>query len=119
MGLIIDDDFLTSNFPSSSNWNLSLLGRKSVKNSQAYYQLEDKLVRIQKRINKKMTDQNRFMILSYFYQLIVILDQNFTQTRPLTASLNSPLVDDLISYINQHFSENLTAFSISQHFKTS
>ena len=43
-GFIIDDDFLLSQYPTSINWNLSLLGKSSTKNQPAYRELRDEVV---------------------------------------------------------------------------
>lgn len=34
IGIIIDDDFLLSQFPSSKDWNLNLLGKNKAKNKK-------------------------------------------------------------------------------------
>ncbi|MBP2058993.1 YesN/AraC family two-component response regulator [Lactobacillus colini] len=116
VGLIIDDDFLLSEFPSSANWNLQLMGKSVNHNYQAYQKISELLINISKKVKQKITDPIRFEILADFFQIIAILDQYFNQPQDNSATLNSPLVNELITYINNHHRENVSASSISHKF---
>lgn len=116
VGLIIDDDFLVSEFPPSINWNLDLMGRKDSYNQQAYQKLADLLIHISQKVKSDITDIVRLEILSDLFQIIVILDKYFNYPEKKSTTPNSPLVNDLITYINQHHRENISAASISQQF---
>lgn len=119
IGLIIDDDFLLSEFPSSINWNLQLMGQKSAKNKQQYQKLGALLKDIAKHITNPLADDNRFQILADLFQAIIVIDQYFNHPKPSQTAPNSSLVKDLISYVNQHHREDISATSIAQTFALS
>lgn len=64
-GLIIDDNFLLSQYSTSINWNLDLLGKNSTENKTAYKKLEKEDIELGKLCHKQLTDARRFMILSH------------------------------------------------------
>ena len=101
--MIIDDDFLLSQYPTSINWNLDLLGKNSTENKTAYKKLEKEVIELGKLCHKPLTDARRFMILSH----LSLLDQNFNKKESVTNSPNLPLGDEIIKYINDHFQENI------------
>lgn len=70
-GLIIDDDFLLSQYPSSINWNLNLLGQKSTKKQRAYNELVKEIVALGRLCRKPLTDARRFIVLSHLMKIIV------------------------------------------------
>lgn len=51
-GFIIDDDFLLSQYPTSINWNLDLLGKNSTNNQTAYKELKKKLLNLVNCVKK-------------------------------------------------------------------
>lgn len=106
-GLIIDDDFLLSQYPTSINWNLDLLGKNSTENKNSYKKLEKEVIELGKLCHKSLTDARRFMILSHLMRIIVLLDQNFNKKESVTKSSNLPLGDEIIKYINEHFQEDI------------
>ena len=63
--LIIDDDFLLSQYPTSINWNLDLLGKNGTENKTAYKKLEKEIIELGKLCHKPLTDARRFMVLSH------------------------------------------------------
>ena len=42
--MIIDDDFLLSQYPTSINWNLDLLGKNGTENKTAYKKFEKEII---------------------------------------------------------------------------
>lgn len=117
IGLIIDDNFLTSQFPSSRHWNLEML---NLTDSPAVTTLKQHLVKINHLVQAGLTDTNRALILSELYQLLVLLDQNFVSDKKnAEPASEQSLADTVIAYIAQHSSEPLTAQSIANYFSTS
>lgn len=118
-GLIIDDDFLLSQYPSSINWNLNLLGQKSTKKQRAYNELVKEIVALGRLCRKPLTDARRFIVLSHLMKIIVLLDQNFNNKEQIVQSPNLALVDEIIKYINEHFQEDIQVGDIAQKFNIS
>lgn len=117
-GLIIDDDFLLSQYPSSINWNLNLLGQKSTKKQRAYNELVKEIVALGRLCRKPLTDA-RFIVLSHLMKIIVLLDQNFNNKEQIVQSPNLALGDEIIKYINEHFQEDIQVGDIAQKFNIS
>ena len=63
--MIIDDDFLLSQYPTSINWNLDLLGKNVTENKAAYKKLEKEVIELGKLCHKPLTDVRRCMVLSH------------------------------------------------------
>lgn len=118
-GLIIDDDFLLSQYPSSINWNLNLLGQKSTKKQRAYNELVKEIVALGRLCRKPLTDARRFIVLSHLMKIIVLLDQNFNNKAQIVQSPNLALGDEIIKYINEHFQEDIQVGDIAQKFNIS
>lgn len=118
-GLIIDDDFLLSQYPSSINWNLNLLGQKSTKKQRAYNELVKEIVALGRLCRKPLTDARRFIVLSHLMKIIVLLDQNFNNKEQIIQSPNLALGDEIIKYINEHFQEDIQVGDIAQKFNIS
>ena len=118
-GLIIDDDFLLSQYPSSINWNLNLLGQKSTKKKRAYNELVKEIVALGRLCRKPLTDARRFIVLSHLMKIIVLLDQNFNNKEQIVQSPNLALGDEIIKYINEHFQEDIQVGDIAQKFNIS
>ena len=118
-GFIIDDDFLLSQYPTSINWNLDLLGKNSTNNHTAYKELKKEVVELGELCQKSLTDARRFMILSHLMRIIVLLDQNFNKKEPVTRNPNLPLGDEIIKYINDHFQEDIQVSDITNKFNIS
>lgn len=118
-GLIIDDDFLLSQYPSSINWNLNLLGQKSTKKYGAYNALLKEVAKLGELCRKPLTDARRFIVLSHLMKIIVLLDQNFNNKEQVVQSPNLPLGDEIIKYINTHFQENIQVGDIAEKFNIS
>lgn len=118
-GLIIDDDFLLSQYPSSINWNLNLLGQKSTKKQRAYNELVKEIVALGRLCRKPLTDARRFIVLSHLMKIIVLLDQNFNNKEQIVQSPNLALGDEIIKYINEHFQEYIQVGDIAQKFNIS
>lgn len=118
-GLIIDDDFLLSQYPSSINWNLNLLGQKSTKKQRAYNELVKEIVALGRLCRKPLTDARRFIVLSHLMKIIVLLDQNFNNKEQIVQSPNLALGDEIINYINEHFQEDIQVGDIAQKFNIS
>jgi len=57
--LIIDDDFLLSQYPTSINWNLDLLGKNGTENKTAYKKLEKEMEKYTSRIRKGRKSKTR------------------------------------------------------------
>lgn len=117
--LIIDDDFLLSQFPSSKNWNLSLLGQKSSPNQAAFQKLAKEMIAIHDLMQAKLTDCTRLLILSHLFQIIVLLDQNFNQPKIDIVTPNNNLNEEVIDFINQNFTQNYSVEDIAHKFKVS
>lgn len=117
-GLIIDDDFLLSQYPSSINWNLNLLGQKSTKKQRAYNELVKEIVALGRLCRKPLTDA-RFIVLSHLMKIIVLLDQNFNNKEQIVQSPSLALGDEIIKYINEHFQEDIQVGDIAQKFNIS
>lgn len=118
-GLIIDDDFLLSQYPSSINWYLNLLGQKSTKKQRAYNELVKEIVALGRLCRKPLTDARRFIVLSHLMKIIVLLDQNFNNKEQIVQSPNLALGDEIIKYINEHFQEDIQVGDIAQKFNIS
>ena len=118
-GLIIDDDFLLSQYPSSINWNLNLLGQKSTKKNRAYNELVKEVAELGRLCRKPLTDARRFIVLSHLMKIIVLLDQNFNNKEQIVQSPNLALGDEIIKYINEHFQEDIQVGDIAQKFNIS
>ncbi|MBU3827587.1 MAG: AraC family transcriptional regulator [Candidatus Lactobacillus pullistercoris] len=118
-GLIIDDDFLLSQYPSSINWNLNLLGQKSTKKQRAYNELVKEIVALGRLCRKPLTDARRFIVLSHLMKIIVLLDQNFNNKEQIVQSPNLALGDEIIKYINEYFQEDIQVGDIAQKFNIS
>ncbi|MGS0678599.1 AraC family transcriptional regulator [Lactobacillus johnsonii] len=118
-GLIIDDDFLLSQYPSSINWNLYLLGQKNTKKQRAYNELVKEVVELGRLCRKPLTDARRFIVLSHLMKIIVLLDQNFNNKEQVVQSPNLALGDEIIKYINEHFQEDIQVGDIAQKFNIS
>ena len=118
-GLIINDDFLLSQYPSSINWNLNLLGQKSTKKQRAYNELVKEIVALGRLCRKPLTDARRFIVLSHLMKIIVLLDQNFNNKEQIVQSPNLALGDEIIKYINEHFQEDIQVGDIAQKFNIS
>lgn len=118
-GLIIDDDFLLSQYPSSINWNLNLLGQKSTKKQRAYNELVKEVVELGRLCRKTLTDARRFIVLSHLMKIIVLLDQNFNNKEQVVQSPNLALGDEIIKYINEHFQEDIQVGDIAEKFNIS
>ena len=113
-GLIIDDDFLLSQYPSSINWNLNLLGQKSTKKQRAYNELVKEVAELGRLCRKPLTDARRFIVLSHLMKIIVLLDQNFNNKEQIVQSPNLALGDEIIKYINEHFQEDIQVGDIAE-----
>lgn len=118
-GVIIDDDFLLSQYPSSINWNLNLLGQKSTKKQRAYNELVKEVVELGRLCRKPLTDARRFIVLSHLMKIIVLLDQNFNNKEQVVQSPNLALGDEIIKYINEHFQEDIQVGDIAEKFNIS
>lgn len=118
-GLIIDDDFLLSQYPSSINWNLNLLGQKSTKKNRAYNELVKEVAELGRLCRKPLTDARRFIVLSHLMKIIVLLDQNFNNKEQVVQSPNLALGDEIIKYINEHFQEDIQVGDIAEKFNIS
>lgn len=118
-GLIIDDDFLLSQYPSSINWNLNLLGQKSTKKQRAYNELVKEVAELGQLCRKPLTDARRFIVLSHLMKIIVLLDQNFNNKEQIVQSPNLALGDEIIKYINEHFQEDIQVGDIAEKFNIS
>jgi AraC-like DNA-binding protein len=118
-GLIIDDDFLLSQYPSSINWNLNLLGQKSTKKQRAYNELVKEVAELGRLCRKPLTDARRFIVLSHLMKIIVLLDQNFNNKEQIVQSPNLALGDEIIKYINEHFQEDIQVGDIAEKFNIS
>lgn len=119
IGLIIDDDFLLSQYPSSQYWNISLLGKKSVKNAKAYQKICQSMLKISTLVSKPMDDNVRFLAMIELMKMIVLLDQNFNEVKASLTSPNRSLSQDLIDYLNNHFTEGITTQDVVEHFNSS
>ena len=117
--LIIDADFLLSQYPSSINWNLNLLGQKSTKKTRAYNELVKEVAELGRLCRKPLTDARRFIVLSHLMKIIVLLDQNFNNKEQIVQSPNLALGDEIIKYINEHFQEDIQVGDIAQKFNIS
>ncbi|WP_308557242.1 AraC family transcriptional regulator [uncultured Lactobacillus sp.] len=119
IGLIIDDDYLLSQYPSSVNWNIDLLGKKTAKNAKAYQELCQSMLKISNLISKQVDDDVRFLIMIELMKIIVLLDQNFNEVKTNKISPNRSLSQDLIDYLNSHFTEEITVQDVVEHFNSS
>ncbi|GHW00411.1 hypothetical protein lacNasYZ03_00980 [Lactobacillus nasalidis] len=118
-GLIIDDDFLVSEFPPSKNWNLNLLGQKSIADPEAYACLVGEVKKIDELMLRPFTEVGRLKILSHFFNVIVLLDQFFNEEEKGESPLETGLVNEVITFIQDNFARDLSAESISRHFHIS
>lgn len=118
-GIIIDDDFLLSQYPSSINWNIDLMGKKSAQDCKVYRELTLEVIALSDLCDETITDASRFLILSHLMKIIVLLDQNFNKKESMVKSPNLPLGDEIIKYINDHFQEDIQVSDITQKFNIS
>lgn len=119
IGIIIDDDYLLSQYPSSVNWNINLLGEKNCKNEQAYQEMCQSMVKISNLMSNKVDDDVRFLIMIKLMKIIVLLDQNFNETKIIQTKPNRSLNQDLIAYLNRHFTEGISVEDVVEHFNSS
>lgn len=115
-GLIIDDDFLLSEFPASKNWHLSLLGKKSAANKSAYHKLTSSFIKIDRLMQGELNDIKRLKILQQLYEMIILLNQYFNQKEKALPDDNQGVARTIILFINQHFADNLNAAAIASQF---
>lgn len=121
-GIIIDDDFLLTEIPESANWQLTLSGHDAQqRQSTSYQKIAEHLLAIHDLLAETLTDTNRMAILGHFYMLLFELQQNFTTAISTTAEINRnlPLVDQVMLFINNHASEDLTGQLLASQFHVS
>lgn len=118
-GIIIDDDYLISQFPSSKDWNLHLLGQKEAKNKAAYQKITKEMLALGKLMQQDFNDEIRLLILTHLMKIIVLLNHYFNQKIKRHLTPNSPLSEQIISFINQNFRDNLSVNDIARRFKIS
>lgn len=119
-GLIIDDDFLQSQVPASTNWQLTLAGSAAKEtHPQAYAAIIDHLVKMRHLLHAPNSDLIRLQILSEFFALLAQLGQHFTTTLSTTVTANQSLVDTVITYVNQHYADDLTGTKLADQFHVS
>lgn len=118
-GIIIDDDYLISQFPSSKNWNLYLLGQKNAKNKTAYHEITQEMLSLGKLMQQNFNDESRLLILSHLMKIIVLLNHNFNRKTKQPLDPTSPLAEQVISFINKNFRDNLSVCDIARKFKVS
>ncbi|WP_137625477.1 AraC family transcriptional regulator [Lactiplantibacillus pingfangensis] len=120
-GLIIDDDFLQTQLPSSTQWQLTLTSAQAeLKNPTAYADIRNHLIAIHDLLAGGATDLARLEILSHFYALIAELGRSFTV--PLAANDVNPnqnLTDAVMDYINQAYAEPISGTTLAERFHVS
>lgn len=120
-GLIIDDDFLQTQVPSSTQWQLTLTSAQAeLKNPTAYADIRNHLIAIHDLLAGGATDLARLEILSHFYALIAELGRSFTV--PLAANDVNPnqnLTDAVMDYINQAYAEPISGTTLAERFHVS
>lgn len=117
MGLIIDNTFLTEEYPASQQW---LVQMDHISHTTASYrQLRKHLNTIAFLVEKPISDPIRFLILSEFFQLIALIDTEYTTKTAASTHPNHSLADSIINYIADNSSEHITAQSIAEYFKVS
>ncbi|MFC6293739.1 helix-turn-helix domain-containing protein [Lactiplantibacillus daoliensis] len=120
-GLIIDDDFLQTEVPSSASWQLTLTEpRAELKNPTAYAAIRNHLIAIHDSLANGANDLARLEILSHFYALVATLGQAFTVPLATTdVSPNQNLTDTVMDYINQAYTEPISGTTLAERFHVS
>ena len=120
-GIIIDEEFLTANLPTSKNWQLNLSGRHSaVGNMAAYDELKQHMLSLRQLIEQPMTDALRMVALSHFYMMIFILGTHFSETRiDSDATPNCNLVNEVVTTINQNYALPISSAQLASQFHVS
>ncbi|MFC6202209.1 AraC family transcriptional regulator [Lactiplantibacillus nangangensis] len=120
-GLIIDDDFLQTQVPSSANWQLTLTQPAAeFENPSAAAEIRNQLIAIHDGLANGATDLVRLEVLSHFYALIAQLGRAFTV--PLAANDVNPnqnLTDTVMDYINQAYAEPISGTTLAERFHVS
>lgn len=120
-GLIIDDDFLRQQIPQSKDWQLQLQGaNSSIKQRSSYQKIKHHLMMIQQLLQHSLTDISRLEVMSQFYGLLHELGANFNHPdhKP-TNNQNAPLLDTVMSKINQNYADNIDGNSLADEFHVS
>lgn len=117
MGMIIDNTFLEKEYPSSKNWRIKM--EHISRDTASYRQLRKNLITIAELVDHPISDSIRFLILSEFFQMIVLIDSKYTEKTDITTPPNQSLADTVIAYIANNSSTNITAQSIAEHFRIS
>lgn len=117
MGLIIDNNFLEKEYTSSKNWRIKM--DHISRDTASYRQLRKNLITIAELVDQPISDSIRFLILSEFFQMIALIDSEYTEKTAVTTPPNQSLADTVITYIANNSSTNITAQSIAEHFRIS
>ena len=77
MGLIIDNNFLEKEYPPSKNWRIKM--DHISRDTASYRQLRKNLITIAELVDQPISDSIRFLILSEFFQMIALIDSEYTE----------------------------------------
>lgn len=118
-GLIIDDDFLQHQVPASKNWHLNM-SCKNTRQQDSLTKVQGQLSNIRQLLKQPLTDLSRLEIMSCFYGLLHELGANFNQPQiSPTTNPNLPLLNTVMSNINQNYAENIDGNTLAEQFHVS
>lgn len=108
-GFIIDETFLQGKLPVSASWHLQLQGRpQDPAQDQAYQALFTHALAIRKLLVAGLDDYDRLIILSHFYQMLVLLGRHFvTLAEEVELARNPQLVDRVMTKIHHDYATEL------------
>ncbi|WP_100486612.1 AraC family transcriptional regulator [Sporolactobacillus pectinivorans] len=120
-GFIIDDNILQSQFPASTNWQITLQGSRSSQTNRASYgAIREHLIAIHDLISSQVTDLSRMSILGHFFMILAILGESFTVPMiAQDANPNPPLIDTVMNAINRDYAQQLTGTILAEQFHVS
>ncbi|WP_225046648.1 AraC family transcriptional regulator [Lacticaseibacillus kribbianus] len=113
-GFIISEAFLQGKLPQSADWQLTLSGRASEAVAPAAYRaLFAEAQAMRSLIRPTLDADDRLLVLSHFYRLLVLLDRHFAAHQRSAVALNPGLVDAVIDRIHRGYAGDLTVAALA------
>ncbi|WP_461224955.1 helix-turn-helix domain-containing protein [Lacticaseibacillus suihuaensis] len=114
-GFIIDERFLQGKLPQSADWQLHLNGQASAEAAPAAYQaLFAEAQAMRQLITTALDADDRLLVLSHFYRLLVLLDRHFTtKTKAAAVAPNPNLVDTVLDRIHRGYAGDLSVAALA------
>lgn len=120
-GIIIDDEFLQKQVPTSINWQLTLNGPiAAAKEPRAYAAIRDHLIAIHDLLDAGTTEISRLAILSHFYGILAELGAHFmlpSENPEVNPNLN--LIDTVMNAINERYAEPINGNTLAAQYHVS